>query len=291
MEVFIELILLFTIYSFIGWVCETCCCSFLAKKFVNRGFLNGPFCPVYGFGALIAVFLLSPFTDTMPFPGNYIVLYLAGTVLMSILEYFTGFLLEKLFHTKWWDYSDRKFNLKGRVCLGNALLFGLMAILVMEFVHPAVMRLLGFLPFLLSAVLAAVLFIYFIADCCITVRTILQLNGKLAQLQQVLDEIKEKTETAKQERLAEFQKALGEARQKAAAVKGEKQAQLQQALDSILDEETRAKFRQLREKQHRMEESRALQRRVLNAFPNMKSVRHPESLERLKEALKNRKKK
>ncbi len=181
--------------------------------------------------------------------------------------------------------------MKGRVCLGNALLFGLMAILVMEYIHPWVVHLLDLLPPLLSTVLAAILLVYFISDCIITVRTILQLNGKLAQLQQVLDEMKEKTEAAKQERFAEFQQALEEAKHKASALKMEKQAQLQQAFDSILDEETRAKFKQLREKLDRMAESRTLQRRILNAFPNMKSIRHPESLERLKEALKNRKKK
>ena len=112
-----EWILLFTIYSLLGWVCESTYCSILAKKLINRGFLNGPFCPIYGVGALLIVKLLSPFSH------NLVILFFASLLLTSLLEYLTGFAMEKLFHAKWWDYSHRRFNIQGRVCLGNALIF------------------------------------------------------------------------------------------------------------------------------------------------------------------------
>lgn len=97
-------ILLFFIYSFLGWVCETVYCSVGSRHFVNRGFLNGPLCPVYGFGALIVVFAMQPFSK------NIVLTFLAGMILTSALEYITGWLLEMLFHLKLWDYSAAVFK-------------------------------------------------------------------------------------------------------------------------------------------------------------------------------------
>lgn len=106
----IKYILYFFIYSFLGWTVESIGCSIASKRTINRGFLNGPICPVYGFGAVIVISLLGRF-------NNVVIVFLLGMILTTILEYFTGFILETLFHAKWWDYSDRKFNIKGRVCL------------------------------------------------------------------------------------------------------------------------------------------------------------------------------
>ena len=119
-----EWILLFTIYSLLGWVCESTYCSILAKKLITRGFLNGPFCPIYGVGALLIVKLLSPFSD------NLVILFFASLLLTSLLEYLTGFAMEKLFHAKWWDYSGWFLNFKGRVCFWGALGFGAMSVLL-----------------------------------------------------------------------------------------------------------------------------------------------------------------
>ena len=94
--------LLFLCYSFLGWACETVYCSIGKRKFVNRGFLNGPLCPVYGFGALAVLYFLRPVSDNIP------LLFVSGMVLTSVIEYITGYLLEKLFATKWWDYSSRR---------------------------------------------------------------------------------------------------------------------------------------------------------------------------------------
>ena len=285
LETLSHLTLLFTLYSFIGWACESIFCSVIAKQWVNRGFLNGPFCPVYGFGALLSIFCLSPFVGKLPFPWDYVLLYLAGVVILSILEYFTGWLLETLFHTKWWDYSNHKFQIHGRVCLTNALLFGLMAVILLQWIHPAAEWLLSLLPQLVKFLLAGVLAAYFISDCVVTVRSILQLNGRLAQLQHTIDEIRARTQTFSDAHRAELIGAMDGLRKRADFLRDEAQSQLQQTLDKVREEPVRTRLRQLLETELSIEKSRAIHRRLLKAFPEMKT-RWPESLERLRESSK-----
>ena len=261
-----ELILLFTIYSLLGWICESAACSIEAKKFINRGFLNGPFCPIYGVGALLIVKLLTPFS------GNLAALFIAALLLTSVLEYLTGFLLEKLFHAKWWDYSHRRFNLQGRVCLGNALVFGVMGVAAVHLIHPLILRLLGMIPAFLSPFLAGGLAVYFIADTAVTVYAIFDLNGKLAELQKVLDEIGEKSQ----------------------ALLEEKKLSVEQAIESRLSADGKPYadyLEKLRQKEAELERNtKLLHRRLVNAFPTMKSLRQNESLARLRAALEERRK-
>lgn len=183
-----KLVISFALYSLLGWACESTYCSIPAKRFINRGFLNGPFCPVYGVGALLVIFLLRPFTQ------NLLVLFVFGVLVTSVLEYITGFLLEKLFHTTWWDYSKRKFNIKGRVCLRNSLLFGILSVLLLHFINPFVEKLEAWIPEWALPAIAFVFLFYFITDSVITVRSILAMNGKLDELEKVLEEIKNKGE-------------------------------------------------------------------------------------------------
>lgn len=130
----IEVIFLsFLIYSVIGWVYESTICSLIGKKqFMNRGFLLGPYCPIYGIGAMLCYLSL----HTIPRPGS---LFLASMILCSVLEYATGYTMEKLFHVKWWDYSDLPFQLHGRVCLYGAILFGIGCMLVCYIVQPVLL--------------------------------------------------------------------------------------------------------------------------------------------------------
>ena len=104
-------ILCFFAYSFLGWVCECIYCSIPAKKFINRGFLEGPYCPIYGCGAMLVIYLLTPFA------AKPLLLFVAGILVTSALEYITSWLMEMFFHTKWWDYSTYPFNINGRICL------------------------------------------------------------------------------------------------------------------------------------------------------------------------------
>lgn len=135
-----EVILLFFIYSFIGWVWEVILSFFESKKFINRGFLIGPFLPIYGFGGFIATVFFSKYA---PYTGsiqsellNITCLFVATTIICSILEYFTSWLMEKLFNNRWWDYSDLKFNINGRICLFCSFGFGLGCTLCLKVVNP-----------------------------------------------------------------------------------------------------------------------------------------------------------
>ena len=106
---FYEVLWIFIIYAFIGWCAEVSYAAVNRGIFVNRGFLNGPYCPIYGCGVVIVVTVLTPLKD------NLFLLFVGSVVLTSVLEYITGFLLEKVFHNKWWDYSNMPFNINGRI--------------------------------------------------------------------------------------------------------------------------------------------------------------------------------
>ena len=118
------------VYSFFGWIMETIYTSIPKKAFQDRGFLTMPIIPIYGFGAMIAVVLLKPVSD------NLFLVFLLGIFCTSLLEYVTSYLMEKLFHMRWWDYSDKKFNIHGRICLRNSFLFGVLSVALIQFIHP-----------------------------------------------------------------------------------------------------------------------------------------------------------
>ena len=114
----IKIIFYFFLYSFLGWAMESTYLSFGQRRLINTGFLYGPFCPIYGFGAVVLYVLL------IRLKGNPILIFIVGFLVLSVWEYFVGFLLEKLFKTKYWDYSENKFNINGRVCLLNSIYIG-----------------------------------------------------------------------------------------------------------------------------------------------------------------------
>lgn len=122
--------LLFFFYSFLGWVMETGYCFVKGKKFVNRGFLVGPICPIYGLGCIFIIILLSKYIE------DVIALFVMSVFICSILEYFTSYILEKIFKLRWWDYSNRKYNVNGRICLTNLGAFGLLGLLMMYIINP-----------------------------------------------------------------------------------------------------------------------------------------------------------
>lgn len=122
----------FFVYGFLGYLCEVAYCSICQKHLVNRGYLYMPICPIYGFGAVLIILAMNPIIDMW-----YLVLIL-GILLTSSLEYLTSYIMELIFHMRWWDYSQRKFNINGRVCLRNSLMFGALVMLVMYVLNPLV---------------------------------------------------------------------------------------------------------------------------------------------------------
>lgn len=146
----------FAVYSFIGWCIESTYVSIARKEWVNSGFLYGPFIPIYGFGALFSVYVLYPYRQ-YPF-----VIFLVSILACSCIEYFTSWLLEQVFHILWWDYSSHRFHFHGRICLLNSLLFGLLSLLLVYFVHPFLLKIIVFPISLISLFLGIYLLLDFL---------------------------------------------------------------------------------------------------------------------------------
>ena len=160
------LFLLFIIYSFLGWCMEMVVCYFATRKWVNRGFLIGPICPIYGWGCLLIILLLKRYLD------DPLVLFVMSMVLCSLLEYYTSYLMEKLFKARWWDYSHKKYNINGRICLDNILAFGILGLLMMYFINPFVVKMLGFVSTKVLNIVVIVIFVIFLVDNIVSLKVI-----------------------------------------------------------------------------------------------------------------------
>ncbi|MGN1343379.1 MAG: putative ABC transporter permease, partial [Traorella sp.] len=182
----IEIFLYLMIYSCLGWICESIFVSIGRKEWVNSGFFYGPYCPIYGFGAVFVLYLLKPFID---YP---VLVFLFGVLITSTLEYFTSWLLEKLFHILWWDYSKEKFNINGRVCLLNSTLFGLMALVVTYGIHPIVVYLIQRLSSQVQYVLSSILFVIIAVDFFFSVKNLISFKQSIVLFETKLEKIKEK---------------------------------------------------------------------------------------------------
>ncbi len=178
--------LVFIVYSFIGWLSEVAYCYFIfERKLVNRGFLHGPLCPIYGFGALIVIYLLAPFR------GNLAILFAMSVVWTTVLEYLTSWALEAVFSTKWWDYSALRFNLHGRVCLRNSLLFGIMGVLAVYFVHPRIVAFLSIFPEQTLDTIAVAIASVLVVDLVLTLKTLIHIGEKLVALKELTERLRE----------------------------------------------------------------------------------------------------
>lgn len=182
---FSRLVLIFVIYSSIGWLCETLWCSVGSRKLVNRGFLTGPWCPIYGFGGLLILFL-TPRLEFSP-----ILVFLVSVVSTSVLEYFTGWLLESLFQTRWWDYSHNRFNIKGRVCLLNSLMFGILGLVLVYLVQPLVVLGLDLLSAEAERIIASLLFAVIGADLVRSVASVTALRERMEAMRAIFAELEE----------------------------------------------------------------------------------------------------
>ena len=159
------LFLLFLTYSVIGWICEVITQIAYKHRFINRGFLIGPYCPVYGVGSVLITFFVSSQNDIIS-------VFLKSMTICSILEYLTSFIMEKLFKTRWWDYTNNKFNINGRICLQTMILFGIGGVLIVKFVSPFILNTLSLLNPLLLTIISALLFVLFISDIIISYKII-----------------------------------------------------------------------------------------------------------------------
>lgn len=181
-------LLYFFVYSFIGWVWESCYVSILQRKWVNRGFIKGPFLPLYGSGAIVLLLVSQPFTD------NLVKVYFAGVIGATILEYITGALMEALFKVRYWDYSNQKFNIKGYICLSSSVAWGFFTILMTEYIHPFVVKLLSYVPPLVQNIALIVITVSFSYDFIMAFKNALQLRFLLEKLAAARSELLDLTD-------------------------------------------------------------------------------------------------
>lgn len=309
-----ELVWIFIIYAFIGWCTEVSYAALDTGKFVNRGFLNGAYCPIYGCGVVIVVAILTPIKE------NLFILFVGSVLLTTVLEFMTGYILEKVFQNKWWDYSDKPFNVKGYICLKFSIYWGLACTFIMKVIHPMIYKTITWIPLIPGVVLLSILMCVFVVDCCITVSTILQFNKRLkimdemaASIRKLSDEIGEniyENVTGVIEKSEEFQENHAELLDKLAESKEnilelpqatrerlidaketlqEKKLQYAESIEekraeyvAVLEEKKR-KYAELTEKYDKLfEEKNFGFKRLMQAFPDMKSRDNNETLLKFK---------
>lgn len=171
-----EYFLIFMFYSVLGWVIEIGLTLFYSKKFVNRGFLIGPYCPIYGFGVLLIMFILKSYLD------RPLGLFCMAVIICSILEYLTSYLMEKIFKARWWDYSNKKFNIEGRICLSYAMLFGIGGTLIMYLINPFIINIMNMTSSMVIKILASILFIIYLVDNIISYIVIFKFRSTISNL-------------------------------------------------------------------------------------------------------------
>ena len=181
-EIFVYGSLIFYFCSFLGYFIEVLWCYLASKRFVNRGFLCGPVIPIYGFGAVLILFCLLRYYE------DPVVVFVFGVIITSALEYFTSFLLEKIFHNKWWDYSEKKYNINGRICLQNSFAFGILSLLIIYAVTPGFSFLFSLFSFSFWKTLAIIFTCIFILDLTYSVIIAYNLRNRIIIVEELKNE-------------------------------------------------------------------------------------------------------
>lgn len=251
-----KLIAYFIIYSFLGWALESVCKTVTARKPVNSGFLYGPFCPIYGFGALIMLIFLKDYKD------NITLLFIIAFFVLSIWEYLVGLILEKTFKTKYWDYSDKKFNIQGRVCLKNSLFWGILGVIFIMLIHPPIENAISSVPKNMLMYIDIILLSIIIIDYIFSVIKVYNININMNSLNEISKNIKQELEKIKEY----------------TETKAKENETLQNAI-----EELKEKQEKLREK---IEKQTA---RFQKAFPTMQSLKIKDFFNQRKETIKKSK--
>lgn len=231
-----ELAFYFMIYSFCGWLMESIYKSVLDKKIVNSGFLYGPFCPIYGIGTLIMLLFLNRFSY------NIFILFVVSVIVLSIWEYIVGLGLETVFKIKYWDYSQKKFNIHGRVCLMHSIDWGVLGVLFINGIHPNVKKIIELIPSEAIKYIVLIIGAYMLIDMIISIIKIKNINLKIKILKEITKTLKEKTE--------ELKEAIGDS---------QASKKLKQTIDELKDKQEELKVKLEKQTQ-----------RLRTAFPTMR---------------------
>lgn len=302
-----QLLFLFFFFGFMGWLLEVFYAFFRVKKFVNRGFLRGPICPLYGLG-MVGIVLISKGIELQPFAQNPVLgglqIFLLAFLFTSLLEYVTGYLLETFFHQKWWDYKDEKFNLKGRICLKFSVYWGILGLLIIKVIGWIDISMEQVISFEIQEKLLNILIPIFVIDFVTSIDLALKLKQLMKELKDASEKVKEKIEEAAFETLEHVKLKANEKTELLEEMKRnfkEKTLPKAQKLTErfSLDKEEATLFLmewKLKMKEYRLdweeemdkrgykmaEQARRYQR-WLEAFPNMQSKRYQKAIKNLKE--------
>lgn len=271
------LISYFFIYGFMGWVMETTLFSVSEKKFVNRGFLNGPICPVYGVGMVLIILLLFPLRD------NLILLFFVGGLLATTLEFFTGWLLETLFHARWWDYSHKRFNLKGYITLSNSLAWCLLCVVMIRVIEPLINQFIYKIPsHLIDPILYAIIMVFLI-DCVVSVAAAISLRKTLVKIKNMKKEVIHAIENTEL-----YQKNREKLQTMASKYEGfSDEIKLKLAKSGLKKpEQAYYSMKKFEEKKASLWKNLGyFQHRLIKSFPNIKSTEFGSALDELKDKL------
>lgn len=285
-----NLLFYFFIYGILGWCVEVAYAAVKSGKFVNRGFLNGPICPIYGVGVVSVILCLSGIKE------NMILLYLTSVILVTVIEGITGLVLDRLFHHKWWDYSNQPLNIGGYVCLIFSLIWGVFCVFIMKVFQPIVEGMVRHIPVLIGVTILLACSIGMIADLYVTAAAILKLNKKLESMERIAAELHELSEKMGENIYENVKDGIEKEEELKARIEDVKEAGKELKEEQYEDvkawyAEKQERMEQLRTAYEKMLKERGrVGERLLKAFPGMESRRHTNALRELKQAIQIHKK-
>lgn len=259
----------FYIYSFLGWLWETCYVSVRKGKLINRGFINGPLCTIYGCGALAVYLILLPISD------NLLLLFVGGVVVATALEYVTAVLMENIFHTSWWDYSDNKFNFQGRICLGCSLGWGVFTVGLFRVLHPVVQEFTELYTRRTGEVAVCVITVVYIVDFAFSAAAAFHLHERIPAWEQALDQMRAELLVQAREKMENLEESSGLSRERIKKQLESKLGRLDDvALIKELEEKRTAMLSDISEELQKRKEAMAGKvshnmQRFVKAYPNL----------------------
>lgn len=297
----IEWLFFFYLYCFFGWIFESTYVSLKSRHFVNRGFMRGPFLPIYGSGAIMMLVV------SMPFQDNIILTYLAGCVGATVLEFVTGMAMESLFKVRYWDYSNQKFNYKGHICLSSTIAWGFLTILMTEFLHKGVEKILFVIPGTVVTALTVVLSVCIVSDFTLSFKAAMDLRDILIKLEKARVEMEhiqkrldvliavasDEIETKRQKREEKAEELMDSMEEKFARIKERLAVEPGAFMDDVKEEIMELRSKYMVERERRLQSSRIkdfYQRSIIKGNPSMYSVKFNEALEEIKKAVNEHKK-
>lgn len=289
----IQWLFFFYFYCFFGWVFESTYVSLKSRRFVNRGFMRGPFLPIYGSGAIMMLVV------SMPFQENIFLTYIAGCFGATVLELVTGMTMEALFKVRYWDYSNQRFNYKGHICLSSTLAWGFLTILMTEFVHKGVERVVFAIPSVLVTVVTIIVTEYIVVDFTLSFKAAMDLRDILIGLEKAKEEMEriqkrldviiavanDERAVRRQERNVRVDELMDSIEEKFVTLKERVKVNPSEFMEEVREEITELRSKYSVEKEHRLQFGKLKgyhQRSQLKGNPTMYSKRFEEALEELK---------